>query len=1136
MADRYQEREARWSEELYYASLILQVNYDDDEARDSLQLIGYRLNCDLKHVVRRDLLASLLVGINCLASAEYEQGQLWPKIMGALKFKNTQNHRALVGSLYREGLEKFKLERFEHPLPNIGEMLLHAGVPLVSLNRFLARLLRDYQEYPGLSGADFNASIRHLSDHEVQAKSLDKPIWHFVRQAGDFADDFTEKCIEIIDDMRDGTYDEGGGLGLPDRVISRVVQLIKEQSTRASLARGSTGVRIEKPRFVWDEVSTNNELRLQFPQVENKLQRPVSWMVELNEEIASSKTFPSLSGARAANSEFQIKRPSPQIKISPTNEFGQAFSNVPDSWTVPLYQEGSWLLVFDESGNFMPGQGPLQPGIYSVLTPAFLSGFPTEITISGEYLAAEVSPPSGWMSSDPEKSWVAKKLDLINASKISLVAGSEKSRRLVSGLRRPKFLLDDRVVRGLKGTGSAPILNRLPGAVIPASLGADNSWILQVRNEDRTVVHSYVYLASELPIEVDLNSNCDYEFDGTYEVILQGKALGASLRQTFQISTGLTSRSTPSNRKFLSDMSGLDPCEVVLERASRQVVIKLDSGTSFVQNHGSDISRLEFTIEPEHEFIEIYDRSSGARDAWLSSANCHTEDLGNLQLRIHLVEPVIPSIVSRWGRGHFHVLSTKLVGGDFFIELSELKDSANVYGAFEVFIEGYADSSLPALSCYEKQLLERVIPLAGSRALSLEFVGGSVPTNLVAAFYSEFAPWCAPVVQRVLETEIEVPENVHVFGNFFVVFDISDKWAPKVFPDAPNLDDNYFSVRLQTSESDEPDIQLARWFQAQLNGDPPKTIPTDLAWRLLTGEHIKVGGRGRAKVVEYARNILSADKDKSLMEYPASAGGGGSYVKHLFLTGLLDAKNSADDQRFAKFSTRPFLATLALSASCKHEDTPKVFGILADLWGLRLLNEADSPEHNFERAVLEKMLRTKINVLSFVLSPNNIVHPFAKDAERLHDYLEENSLPPGRFLEIGTLVEIFGWMANNAVRLIEVVPISELAKVSEELLVAESSMAEPYKRASAARPILPADLVNGVAGAIKPTINLPAVSIRLALMARLSSRGDSGAAQLWERYATFYQRISESVKGLVEHDLVLAELYLQLEGKTNERD
>jgi hypothetical protein len=174
MEDRYQEREARWAEELNSASLILQVNYDDAEARDSLKLIGYRLNSNRKSVVKDQLLASLLVGVNCITSAEYGQGELWPKIMAALNFANTQIHQALVGELYREGLSKFKLARFDHPQTNIGEMLIHAGVPLVSLGKYMSKLLRDYQEYPGISGADFNSQIRDLADYEVQAKSLDK--------------------------------------------------------------------------------------------------------------------------------------------------------------------------------------------------------------------------------------------------------------------------------------------------------------------------------------------------------------------------------------------------------------------------------------------------------------------------------------------------------------------------------------------------------------------------------------------------------------------------------------------------------------------------------------------------------------------------------------------------------------------------------------------------------------------------------------------------------------------------------------------------------------------------------------------------------------------------------------------------
>jgi hypothetical protein len=505
---------------------------------------------------------------------------------------------------------------------------------------------------------------------------------------------------------------------------------------------------------------------------------------------------------------------------------------------------------------------------------------------------------------------------------------------------------------------------------------------------------------------------------------------------------------------------------------------------------------------------------------------------------LHLVEPVIPRVVSRWGGGHAQILETKSVGGNLYIELAELGDTAKLYGAFEIEIEGYGDASLIALSCFEKELLQGLSYDSETRELSLEFVGDSVPRNLVAAFYSEFGPWLAPEVVEVIRSEIEVSEKIDSFGNFFVVFDISDKWAPKAFPAAPVLDDNSYKVTFSSSESVDPESRLVNWFENGDDQEPPAEIPISFAWNLLTEEHIKSVNVSRNSVVKFARSVLAPRKHESVSQYPSNAGAGGSYLKHLFLTDLIDAANVPNEARFAQLSNKPFLSTLALTETCAREELAPVFGHLAELWGLRLLgDEIEGLHHELNQSELENLLWKKINVLSFVLVPHNIVHPFARDPEQLAGYLEQNSLPPGRFFEIGTLVEIFGWMANNAHRLLEVFPIYELAQISEDLedLELEEEMPAAYKRVGEARPILEGNIVQRTPGAIKAIVNLPAVSIRLALFARLAARGDVRAAELWTKYSKFYQRVSQSIQGLVEHDLVLAELYLQLEGPSNER-
>ena len=111
----------------------------------------------------------------------------------------------------------------------------------------------------------------------------------------------------------------------------------------------------------------------------------------------------------------------------------------------------------------------------------------------------------------------------------------------------------------------------------------------------------------------------------------------------------------------------------------------------------------------------------------------------------------------------------------------------------------------------------------------------------------------------------------------------------------------------------------------------------------------------------------------------------------------------------------------------------------------------------------------------------------------------------------------------------------------------DSSLTSSYQELTSERPILNKDIVEGKAG-FEPRpplegtkgylVNLPALSIRFAMLARLSARGYEVATDILQKRDSvltgislirLYQSLCSILPELCERDLVLAELFLQAE-------
>lgn len=109
--------ERGWAEQLQNVSLVVQVDYRDSDAVLALRRLGYFFQTKKTDHILRNYPASFLVGLNYVASSQMQQGTLWPFIFEGLNgLTSTQPRQEVISRIHRLALNKFQLERFEHPL------------------------------------------------------------------------------------------------------------------------------------------------------------------------------------------------------------------------------------------------------------------------------------------------------------------------------------------------------------------------------------------------------------------------------------------------------------------------------------------------------------------------------------------------------------------------------------------------------------------------------------------------------------------------------------------------------------------------------------------------------------------------------------------------------------------------------------------------------------------------------------------------------------------------------------------------------------------------------------------------------------------------------------------------------------
>ena len=184
--------------------------------------------------------AILATGLCAIASSHYDVGTFWPKVPYGLRVD--ANRQTETGKAFQRALTRMGLSRFTTPHRYLGEILMHAGVPLSSIGDLVRTLVRWDDGHTSGDGEGFIRWASSMSQRVAVTRGFDVPTWRFVTEGGEIAEDFLDRVLLAIDDG-------GASAGLPTAVaeaLASELESLGERRRPSSLARRAVEAEIAR--------------------------------------------------------------------------------------------------------------------------------------------------------------------------------------------------------------------------------------------------------------------------------------------------------------------------------------------------------------------------------------------------------------------------------------------------------------------------------------------------------------------------------------------------------------------------------------------------------------------------------------------------------------------------------------------------------------------------------------------------------------------------------------------------------------------------------------------------------------------------------------------------------------------------
>lgn len=1085
----YRRQEKEWASHLYGLSLVSEASIDLTDSIDALRFICRSYNAqsnfreDRIRVLRR-YPASLLAGLTAVASSRYDEGTFWPKVQEESGITITQSHQSEFSEAFRYGLDRFGLSRFDTPLRNIGEILMHAGIPIPSMESFLRLLAERDARRADLTGEDFCSWVGSMLREVASSRGLDAPTWRFLKEGGAVSADLTERLLVYLDAAARNRQD------LCDEALSELPKHLRLEVRRlfdsGQIQRRANRTRGRRHDHIPTVFYHDRSVQVALPSLESEIPGDQIWRFTTAGQSWSRLVGSSWSHSRSIAAWEPISSPIAEIILS--------YPLLNRSWKLPLVDRDMPLLAFDYStGKYLPSTHQLPQSWVWLAFPCDDHSSPHDaLLVEGELKILEIADtPTGWPG------WIFLSADVSKVRKLRSKSGSERW-RLISSTKRPTLRTSSEVPFTRTQSG-APIFRCRPKLDLPPSPAdladtARTEWHIHTLDEFDEVVASISVQVGPDGDQIDPWSGLEGALLGNYEIRAIG-ALGQSASFEVTIAEELDVHVNPAFR-FIDRDGDLEPAIVEVTFQDQPQEIRIGAGQTFTEVLlTSGNSKLPIVVTPPHMWIST-DRTETASHKFVAPLLLEIERLPDTIVRLHL---------GKEQRGTLALVrdSSLLLEESLFTEpsglarvpLARFHDAAQSMGGGDLYARWANKVSLIG-RIRPKKLVSNVT--LDEDVLLLDRLYDNL--DIEVAIQVDNAPWLQidPIRFEPSETRAALPTDARGRGPLTLIARPFDPWEIGFAfePGTPDTE-NMFQVGAEyDDERDSLEDRFVLWFAGL---SPIPFGDEAIAFALNIYDSIRKRGPHEATEVRL-RDIatLSLTTGRALLKALSDSRWSQQSHTRLLAEGwpaTAPREHFPTDPEIWRRS--PFLGLLTLSGDLT---SPESRQLLADWIGMAassILEEGNDPlafvsAFDVNVAILAEKPRSFLDEVwrSYTAIPGQILTKDQRgiQARELFDHRSDARL--------NDLIRVSPSLVDHALWLLEDT-------------VGKHATAPLHTRKT------PRDWRQ-----------LPQVSFSLAFASRLAARNIPEARDLYDRSRQWYADLADCAPAFVEQDLVLAELWL----------
>lgn len=764
-----QDFERRWRPELERVSLVAELELTKQDLNLALYCVAsvwkqeYFADRASARIVR-SYPASFVVAVSGSASIHLAGGGVLPAIFEAAGMKYDANLGRAFGRTFVQCLEEVGLPTFpeldtEAGWRYVNRMLLHGGVPLDHLDEFF-NVAEDARRRLGdVSRSVLQAWMVQRAD-EGRLHGATKTVERFLRHGEDFAADFLDRALELLDRVRDGDNVDDIQVGLPRRYVERAIELRDLGELPGARRRREVAARVRmdaRPEVRFDPYVLGVHLYL--PPVVDA-DGPVTWHVDMGERSQPVTVRPPRPG---------LPTPSEELPLPPMVATVEVRRQGIDPLDVRIVDLDDPHLLFDHAGARLERTARLpQEPVWSVRPSS-------RELVTGDGDGPRVVEDHDTVARWP--GWIAQLIDLNGVTQVGLdgpgrmhqVAGDASAR-----------LDDDEPLEGARSQDGHLVLTGWPRVVLPpAAHGA--SWDVSVARLDgsQADVHHRVEVDSEA-VTVDLHAIVTEALTGVPVRVRARGPLGRSLRQDLVVVPDLRIATTPTLRTLQDN--GLAPARVEVAWAGgalKPFVLESSEASRAVDVGGTTIVVSPPAVAVEH--IASTATGWGARPVALSTEQV-IDDPGSLAVKLPGASRADLELLDTQGSSVQTIRADGRARADGArrFDLSRFTDTLRSIGAGVLRVDsdvwrGRVANIVPAA-------LVTQVAVSPDRGL-IEFMGVQVD-GVSAAIYRRLAPTLDPLVitLRRGDNQVALPDELDGVGPLRVLLRIDDPWVPQPWP------------------------------------------------------------------------------------------------------------------------------------------------------------------------------------------------------------------------------------------------------------------------------------------------------------------------------------------------------------------